>query len=72
MLKDTMKDVLVTTGGVGALLGLVVLFVVIAFAPMWITLSLITSGVKAVTDDCGTTYKVEKVLGGDWFCPEEK
>lgn len=37
----------------------------------WVIGSAVTSGVKAGTDNCGQTYVVEKVLAGDWFCPEK-
>jgi len=48
--------------------------VVLVFA-LWLNLwffpSAITSGVKAISDSCGKTYPVEKVLSGNWFCPEK-
>lgn len=44
---------------------------VLELAGLWVTASVATSGVKVLTDNCGTTYKVEAVVGGDWFCPEE-
>lgn len=31
--------------------------------------SLVTSGVKAATDNCGETYGAESMFDGDWFCP---
>lgn len=34
--------------------------------------SVITSGVKAISNDCGNEYPVEVVFGGNWFCPSEK
>ena len=40
--------------------------------PIWLTVSLGTSAVKAAVDDCGTTWKIELIVGGDWFCPEEE
>lgn len=33
--------------------------------------SLITSGIKASTQQCGTELGAEAVFNGDWFCPEE-
>jgi len=38
---------------------------------LWLLSSGITSGVKAISDDCGAEYPVESVLSGDWFCPKE-
>ena len=34
--------------------------------------SLVTSGIKAAKGECAVTYGIEKVVQGDWFCPEEK
>ena len=34
----------------------------------WAGGSAVTSGVKAVTNNCGNTYPVETVLSGNWFC----
>lgn len=51
--------------------GVMVLWIVgFAFwlAIAWAAASAITSGVKAWKDQCGTTYKIEKIVGGDWFC----
>lgn len=36
---------------------------------LWLTASAITSGVKALSEDCGQTYGVESVVSGNWFCP---
>jgi hypothetical protein len=44
---------------------------IFALASFWVGASIVTSSVKALTDNCDTTYKVEVVVGGDWFCPEE-
>lgn len=52
-------------------LAVIAVCVAIACAPTWVVASAITSGIKAVSDDCGKTYKVEVVLGGDWFCEVE-
>lgn len=49
--------------------GLFCLFV--GIAGLWVAGSVITSGVKAGTDNCGQTYVVEHVLAGDWFCQEK-
>lgn len=38
-------------------------------ATSWVTGSVVTSAVKALSDDCGTRYSVEKVVAGNWFCP---
>lgn len=36
----------------------------------WVIASAATSGIKALTDNCGTEYRVEAVVSGDWFCPD--
>lgn len=36
----------------------------------WLVGSVLTSVVKAATNNCGETYVVEKVLKGNWFCKE--
>jgi len=38
---------------------------------VWVGGSLIISGVKAFSDDCGTKYGIETVVAGDWFCSEQ-
>jgi len=48
------------------------IILVILFINFWVIPSVITSGVKAISNDCGKRYPVEKVWGGDWFCAEEK
>lgn len=48
----------------------VVLILVLKVCILWVLLSGVTSGIKALSDDCGKRYGVEAVLGGDWFCPE--
>lgn len=35
----------------------------------WVGFSLVTSGIKAVTGNCGTRYGIERVVAGNWFCP---
>lgn len=40
--------------------------------PAWVVGSLVTSGIKAATDNCGQVYVVETIISGDWFCPEVK
>jgi len=54
----------------GAILMTFVLIATIAFYTFmgWGVLSLVTSGIKAATGDCGKKYKIEVVLSGDWFC----
>jgi hypothetical protein len=37
---------------------------------VWVVGSVVTSGVKAGTKNCGKTYKIERVLAGDWFCED--
>jgi hypothetical protein len=39
---------------------------------LWIAGSFVTSGVKAVSNNCKQVYPVEKVLSGNWFCPTKK
>lgn len=54
-----------------AFLGLIIVVqVAAACAGLWLTGSLVTSGVKAVSGSCGKTYPVEKVVSGNWFCAE--
>jgi len=54
--------------------GFIFLVIVFAAAVLAITLklyvigSVVTSGIKSVSGKCGTTYPVERVLSGDWFC----
>ena len=38
---------------------------------LWLVPSLITSGVKAISNSCDKTYIVEKVLLGNLFCPDK-
>jgi len=35
----------------------------------WGVVSLATSGVKAVSKSCGTTYTIDKIVAGNLFCP---
>jgi hypothetical protein len=35
---------------------------------LWLVLSLGTSVIKTATHQCGTRYKIESVVSGDWFC----
>lgn len=43
----------------------------IAVFKLWLIGSLATSSIKAISDDCGTRYGIEKVVSGNWFCPAE-
>ena len=54
------------------LLVFLVLPLIIAFTlfQFWLLGSVITSGVKAFTDNCGKTYAIERVVRGNWFCPD--
>ena len=63
-----MKDLIVPVLAILTWLGAVVLSIGLSLAPLWITGSLITSGVKASTNNCGKTYPIEVILSGDWFC----
>ncbi len=49
----------------------VLLSIAFEIALVWVAGSGITSGIKAVNDNCGQRYPVEVVLNGDWFCSEE-
>lgn len=51
--------------------GIVAVTIFANVAIVWLAASIVTSAVKAGTDSCGTTYPVEAVLAGDWFCPKE-
>lgn len=57
--------------GVAALL-IFIFYGACTLAGIWLGVSVVTSGVKAGTENCGTTYKIERYIQGDWFCPEEK
>ena len=51
-----------------------ILFVTVALTvKVWLVGSLLTSSVKAMSDDCGKTYGVElvPVIQGNWFCTEK-
>lgn len=58
--------------GLGIVAGIfvVVLSFAITFGQIWVIGSLIVSGVKPLADDCGKTYKIERVLDGTWFCED--
>lgn len=47
------------------------LTLVIGIGSIYVTGSLIASGVKAATHSCGTEYGIEPIVSGDWFCPDE-
>lgn len=51
--------------------GWIVFILLLGLGSTWVCASALTSGIKAATNDCGKTYPVEAVLGGDWFCPED-
>lgn len=52
------------------LLVIVIPVIIIAkVALIWCVVSLVVSGVKAVSNDCGTKYGIETVVSGDWLCP---
>lgn len=57
---------------VGTFIVLVILvnFAWISFV-IWLGGSVLTSGIKAGTDSCGSTYGAEVVFSGDWFCPND-
>lgn len=38
---------------------------------LWLIGSLATSSIKAISDDCGIRYGIEKLVSGNWFCPAE-
>ena len=47
------------------------LMICIKLAVVWFVLSLITSGLKAATHNCGQTWGIEVVVPGNWFCPQK-
>lgn len=49
-----------------------VLNLALLLGTVWLGGSVITSGVKAVAENCDSRYPVEAVFSGDWFCPEQK
>lgn len=53
-----------------ALAFIIPLLVVIAEG--WVVGSLVASGVKTISKDCGKVYGIEKLVSADWFCPEEE
>lgn len=38
----------------------------------WVVASGVASGVKAISDSCGTEYVIDDILATEWFCPVEK
>jgi len=38
---------------------------------LWSIVSLVVSGVKAVSGTCGTKIVIEKVFAGDWMCEDK-
>ena len=59
--------------GVGIRTGFAIMLLMVIlgiFINLWVIPSAITSGVKALSNKCGSTYVVEKVWSGNWFCPE--
>ena len=38
----------------------------------WVIASGVASGVKAISDSCGTEYVIDGVLATELFCPAEK
>lgn len=59
--------------GITAFFGFLFLSIALALLPYYIGGSIIVSGVKAVSDNCGTRYPIESFgLAGDWFCPSKK
>lgn len=46
----------------------------ISLAVLWGVASVVTSGIKVATKECGTEYRIEYVasISGDWFCPVTK
>lgn len=60
-----------TNTGLITWISVVLITITIAiFLNLWVIPSVITSAVKAISNKCGTTYVVEKVWTGDFFCPE--
>lgn len=47
--------------------------VLIIVLKIWFWGSLITSSVKSVGGNCGTSYGIEgKLISGNWFCPNKE
>ncbi len=59
-------------GITGVVIGLFFLafYLCIALFPTWVVASGITSGVKAVSEDCSSEYPVP-IVSQDWFCAEK-
>lgn len=49
-----------------------ILFYVTIYAGItWVSVSLIVSGAKAGFHSCDETYKIERYLEANWFCPDK-
>lgn len=74
-LNTTLDAVVIFGGGFVVILVIVTMIVVVAVTPtlvaLWLAGSLATSGIKVAQNDCGTTYQIEEIVSGDWFCPEK-
>lgn len=61
---------------IGGLIGLVffggwIMFcIALLVLKVWLIASLVTSGVKAASGDCGKAYGIEGIVKGNWFCPD--
>ena len=49
---------------------LVVLQIIFFLTGVWVSGSVITSGIKSASNKCGQEYKAEIIFSGDWFCPK--
>jgi hypothetical protein len=47
------------------------LAVAVVIIKIWVVASLITSGLKASTNNCNETYVIESFANGTWFCPSK-
>lgn len=43
----------------------------IGILSLWVAASAVTSGVKALSNECDSRYPVEALVHGNWFCAEK-
>jgi hypothetical protein len=67
-----MKDLIVYLSALALPVIMILLVLAINLGFYWIIASGIGSGVKAISNNCGQTYVVDKVIQTNWFCTEGK
>lgn len=66
-----LKDLGFITGVALAIATPFAIWFALAFGILFLKLSLLTSVVKVVANDCGDEYSVP-IVSQDWFCPEKE